>query len=153
MNILLEDKKALYKLSHNLISEKVERNFQSLNELKESAGNETKSSAGDKHETGRAMVHLEQEKMTRQLAVNQQMMNVFEKIEPDQEMDTVGLGSLVVTDKMQFFVSVALGKVNHSGNECFLLSLNSPIVQAFTGMKIGDQVNFNGQSYTIEELV
>ena len=35
--------------------------------LQESLNSETKSSAGDKHETGRAMVQLEQEKLGQQL--------------------------------------------------------------------------------------
>ena len=39
-----------------------------INEIQESLTSETKSSAGDKHETGRAMLQLEREKAGNQLA-------------------------------------------------------------------------------------
>lgn len=44
-----------------------------LRELNESAANNTKSSAGDKHETERAMVQIEQE------AIGKQLHEVLEK--------------------------------------------------------------------------
>ena len=50
----------------------VENRFQTIqktiDEIQESLTSETKSSAGDKHETGRAMLQLEREKAGNQLA-------------------------------------------------------------------------------------
>jgi hypothetical protein len=40
---------------------------QTMNDLKESASNETKSTAGDKHETALAMLQIEQENTNKQL--------------------------------------------------------------------------------------
>lgn len=56
----------------NQCLEFVENRFQTIqntiNEIQESLLSETKSSAGDKHETGRAMLQLEREKSGNQLA-------------------------------------------------------------------------------------
>ena len=49
-----------------------------LGELKEANTNETKSTAGDKHETGRAMVHLEQEKLYSQLGQFQKQFSLLQ---------------------------------------------------------------------------
>ncbi len=57
---------------HSALIEEVEKrsaNLQdSLNDALDSTANETKSTAGDKHETGRAMAQLEQEKIGSQIA-------------------------------------------------------------------------------------
>ena len=46
-----------------------------IQELQESLTSETKSSAGDKHETGRAMLQLEREKAGQQLAEIKKLIN------------------------------------------------------------------------------
>lgn len=153
MSKYLEIKKELYRLASQIISEKLKFNQVTLQELKESAGNETKSSAGDKHETGRAMVHLEQEKMVQQLASNQSIQSVLHKIDPEISSPAISLGSLVITDKLRFFVSVPLGKVELNKNEYYLVSLTSPLAKQFVGKQKGDCIQFNNQNYQIEEIV
>ncbi|PKQ61609.1 hypothetical protein BZG02_15605 [Labilibaculum filiforme] len=153
MSEILELKKELYRIANEIIGEKVERNKLSLQELKESAGSESKSSAGDKHETGRAMVHLEQEKMAQQLATNQSLQSVLVKIDPEISNSVISLGSLVITDKLRFFVSVALGKMELNNREYYLVSLTSPLAKQFIGKQIGDRVTFNEQEYLIEAIV
>ncbi|WP_461643186.1 hypothetical protein [Labilibaculum euxinus] len=153
MSKYLEIKKELYLYVYQTIEEKLQHNKLALQELKESAGSETKSSAGDKHETGRAMVHLEQEKMAQQFAGNQNMQNVLAKIDPEILNSSISLGSLVITDKLRFFVSVALGKVELDKKEYYLVSLTSPLAKQFIGKQKGDTVQFNNQDYAIEEIV
>jgi hypothetical protein len=153
MSKYLEIKKELYRLASQIISEKLKFNQVTLQELKESAGNETKSSAGDKHETGRAMVHLEQEKMVQQLASNQSIQSVLHKIDPEISNPAISLGSLVITDKLRFFVSVPLGKVELNNNEYYLVSLTSPLAKQFVGKQKGDSIQFNNQDYLVEEIV
>jgi hypothetical protein len=153
MSKYLEIKKELYRFACQIISEKLKFNQETLQELKESAGNETKSSAGDKHETGRAMFHLEQEKMAQQLATNQSIQAVLTKIDPEICHSSIVLGSLVITDKVRFFVSVALGKIHLGESDYYLVSLTSPLAKSFIGRQNGDVVAFNGQNYKIEEVV
>ena len=152
MNKYTQVKEELYRLASQIIGEKLERNKAILQELKESAGSETKSSAGDKHETGRAMVHLEQEKAVKQLNNNQTLKNTLDKIEPTFINPTVSIGSFIVTNKLSFFISVPLGKVVLGKEEYFLVSRTAPLVKNFIGRQKGDQVLFNGKEYLIEEI-
>ena len=50
----------------HLLDNKIAELQKILRSLGESAANDTKSSAGDKHETARAMIHIEQETITKQ---------------------------------------------------------------------------------------
>ncbi len=153
MSEYLDIKKELYRLACQIIREKLKFNQVTLQELKESAGSETKSSAGDKHETGRAMVHLEQEKMAQQSASNQSIQSVLTKIDPAISNSVISLGSLVITDKLRFFVSVALGKVEVNNKEYYLVSPTSPLAKQFIGKQKGNTIQFNNKDYQIEEIV
>ncbi|WP_333780672.1 hypothetical protein [Tenacibaculum retecalamus] len=64
---------------------------------------ETKSSAGDKHETGRAMLQLEMEKAGQQLSGITKMKEILSKINVDKVSKVAHLGSVVKTSKASFF--------------------------------------------------
>lgn len=79
--------------------------------LQHDVANESKSSAGDKHETARAMMNLEQEKLERQYQELMTMKDRFDKINFESPIDKIQLGSLIETNKGFFLLSVGLGKV------------------------------------------
>ena len=60
-------KKIVHERFLSLIEESISRIQKVLDELKDSGANETKSTAGDKHETGLAMIQIEQANMRSQL--------------------------------------------------------------------------------------
>jgi hypothetical protein len=146
-------KEELYLIASQQVEERLKQNKLVLKELKESAGSETKSSAGDKHETGRAMVHLEQEKMAQQFANNQTIKNVLDQIDPQITNSSIAFGSLVITDKLRFFIAVALGKIQLNGFDYYLVSKTSPLAKQFIGNKKGNVVQFKGQQYLIHETI
>src|SRR5687768_12720446 len=84
---------------------------QTLQGLIESAGDETKSSAGDKYETGRAMLHIEQDNVRRQMAEVLAQQAVLNKIDPDSHHEQTGIGSLVNAGTGFYFLSIGLGKM------------------------------------------
>ncbi|WP_321308131.1 hypothetical protein [Marinifilum fragile] len=143
----------LYNKVQELIQSKIKTNQESLSALKESVGNETKSTAGDKHETGRAMMHLEQEKVMRQLANNQKLKSIVDRINPKINNETVQLGSLVITNHISFYVLAGLGQMELNGQNYFIVSFQSELVQAFKGKRKGDDLIFKGQNYTIQEIL
>ena len=59
-------KQNIYSQCLLILNQKIEELNSALATATESANNETKSSAGDKHETARAMMQLEQEKLSLQ---------------------------------------------------------------------------------------
>ncbi|MBK7855608.1 MAG: hypothetical protein IPJ79_12525 [Bacteroidetes bacterium] len=72
-------KHAAYIKCVSIIDERIAGLKNSIATLLDDAESEMKSSAGDKHETSRAMMQLEQEKLTYQLAEAENQKAVLEK--------------------------------------------------------------------------
>lgn len=115
----------------------------------ESANSETKSSAGDKYETGRAMAQLERDRHAQLLAEAQRMLADLEKINPDITLSVAVPGSLVQTSRGTFFISISAGKLTVEGADYFAVSPASPIGALLLGKRVGDVVTFNRMSYAV----
>ena len=94
-------KQQLYNQCTALIQKKRLQIEGSIALLQVSLTSESKSTAGDKHETGRAMIQLEREKLGNQLKQLELQEAVLRKIQTDKKSDLIVLGSYVVTDNMQ----------------------------------------------------
>lgn len=117
--------------------------------MRQSVQSESKSTAGDKHETGRAMIHLEQEKLQKQLAEAKSLLAELEQIKSDLFCETVQQGALVKTDRTTFFIAAGLGKVSVGGVDVFVISSQSPIAKQMLGKKAGERFAMNGTEYAI----
>src|ERR1700741_1542013 len=115
-------KEKLIAACKDLLTQKLKDLQNALHEVLAAGNNETKSTAGDKHETGRAMMQLEQEKLSGQLQLADKELADFDKIDFSKTVEKVVLGSLVDTDKGLFLVAVSLGKVNLDGKTIFVIS-------------------------------
>lgn len=142
-------KKQLLAHCTGIAKSKVEALEGELKATREATASESKSTAGDKHETGRAMMHLEQEKLHKQLAEAQTVLAELTRIDPEIEQSKVGLGSLFKTNKGDFFLAAGLGKAEFEGNSYFVLSTKAPIAAKFIGKEAGDKVEMNGMMYDI----
>lgn len=135
-----------------LLNEKIQTLQQTLKALTESAANETKSTAGDKHETALAMLQLEQEKVSRQLKTVLDQKVILEAIDPSLKSIRIVSGSLVKTDKGFLFLSVALGKIMVDDTTVIALSPQSPLGKKLMGLKRKDYTDIKGTSYTVETI-
>lgn len=135
-----------------ILEEKVAAIKSDLDELSKDVQGESKSSAGDKHETARAMMNLEQEKLGRQLEEVIKMREAFEQIEFGKTSAIVIPGSLIFTDKGIFWLSIPLGKIVFEEKEIILLSPGSPLGKAILHSEIGQKVEINKTSYCIESI-
>ena len=135
-----------------MVNDKISLLQQVLADLKETGANETKSTAGDKHETALAMLQIEQANKREQLAQIITQKKVLEKINPANVASIVVNGSLVKTDNGYLFVSVALGKAVIEGITFMALSPQSPLGKQLMGLKAGDTAIINNKSYYIEGL-
>ena len=99
---------------------------------------ETKSSAGDKHETGRAMLQLEMEKAGQQLAAVQQMQQTLAKINSSKPSTNIALGSVIKTSSAYYFLSISAGELKDKETEYFAISPSSPIGKLLVGKKAED---------------
>ncbi|MFM2225215.1 MAG: hypothetical protein RJA07_1417 [Bacteroidota bacterium] len=135
-----------------IASEKVQLLQQRLDDLKESGANETKSTAGDKHETALAMVQIEQANIRKQLEEALAQKTILEKINPTILTDKIIHGSLVKTNNGYFFVSIALGKASIENITVIALSPQSPLGIKLMGLKVDGQAKVNEQIYIIESV-
>ena len=111
-----------------------------LKDLSEGANNDAKSSAGDKHETARAMMQLEQEKVGKQLKDAEEMSAFLEKINVLAHQEKVTLGSLVKTNAGLFYIAAAIGKLNVKNQEVYVLSPKSPLGAKLVGLRVNNKI-------------
>jgi transcription elongation GreA/GreB family factor len=122
-------------------------------DAQQSANNETKSSAGDKHETGRALLQLEQEKNTKQLTDVLALKEKLLKIDPSLTSETVSLGSVVMSSSGNFYIAIAAGKLEVQSDNFFAISPVSPIATKLLGLRANDSIQFNGTTYQIRYVL
>jgi hypothetical protein len=135
-----------------LLEERIFELNHALNDLKSGAENDSKNSAGDKHETARAMMQLEQEKITRQLDEVIKQQNELKKMDINVSSPVIVSGTLVRTNIIYMFLAIPLGKVVIDGIPVMVLSPQSPIGMKLTGRKTGGSFELNGLDYRIEEF-
>ena len=145
-------KEKLYQACFDFASQRIKALNDAQKELSEDAGSEAKSSAGDKHETGRAMMQLEQEKNADQLSKASELLKAMEKIDPSVVSDKVALGTLVITNRGQFYIAISAGKISIDGKDYFAVSPQAPIAVKLIGLKTKQSFQFNGVEYLVEEV-
>lgn len=123
-----------------------------LETIAESKANETKSSVGDKYETGRAMLQIDEDKILSQLQFNRFTQGQLEQIKLNEKTDRVQNGSLVQTGKGLYFVGIGLGKVKVGSTLCYCVSLQSPVGKALIGQKLGAEIAINQVRMTIQGI-
>lgn len=115
-----------------------------MQEVQNAANNESKSSAGDKHETAKAHAQNETERIGKQLQLLRQMQLELKQI-PTDVHSKIQLGTLIETNLVanglsNFYFSVALGKVVCNEIEYMAVSMNSPLGVLLRNKKAGDSV-------------
>lgn len=135
-----------------IINERIESAKLAIASAKESRDNETKSSVGDKYETGRAMMQMELEKNRVQLNKVLRIKNELEQIDPHKKYNRVEFGSLVKASNGSYFISTAIGKLNITDNTIYSISLASPIGKLLYNKKAGDKFKFQGKEISILEI-
>lgn len=123
-----------------------------LADLKESGANETKSTAGDKHETALAMLQIEQANSRTQLEGAYLQKKNLEKINPSIAATWVVPGSLIKTSRGYLFLSLSMGKATLDGITVTTLSPQSPLGIKLMGLKKGDTAEVNNNTFFIESI-
>lgn len=152
MHSSLETKENLYLQCVYFVEKRFQTIQNTINEIQESLTSETKSSAGDKHETGRAMLQLEREKAGNQLAEIQKIKENLSKISSSNTSKHIGLGSVVYTNKGNYFIAISAGELRVENEVFFAISPKTPIGQLLMGKTIYDEVIFREQKFNIEQV-
>ena len=149
----LSIKQQLFDHCEQYVNQKITTAQQAIEAAQKAANEETKSSVGDKYETGRAMMQLEKEKYASQLNEGLKLQKVLTQITPQASHQTVGLGSLIVTPQANYYIAISAGKVIIDQQSYFTISLASPIGQVLQGAQEGDTITFRNQKLTITNVI
>lgn len=120
--------------------------------VKDSMGSDTKSSAGDKYETGREMMNQERDKLQSQLGVIDRQLESLNQIKLNKRFEKIDFGAVVKTSRAHYFISISYGKISIQDKDYFMISAVTPLAQLMIGKKPGDKLNWNGKEILIEEL-
>ncbi len=149
MNDLADCKRALYAHCQQYVQQRVTTARQAMENAQAAANEESKSSAGDKYETGRAMAQLERDRHAQLLAEARKLEADLSRIQADKPYTTALPGSLVTTDRGQFFISISAGKITLDGQDYFAISPASPVGAALIGLHAGDSFTLNNSRQQI----
>lgn len=133
-----------------VVNHKIARLHLLLQELRESASGETKSTAGDKHETGLAMIQIEQANVQGQLKEINDQKTLLMTINPSITSNIVSTGSVILTNRGYLFISAALGKATVDGKSVIALSQHSPLGKLLMGLSKGERITMKEIEYLIE---
>ena len=124
-----------------------------IDSILQEMGNETKSSAGDKHETGRAMLQLEREKLGQQLYEAEKVKLLLRNIKIDNDFTKAGLGNLVYTSKNTYFIAISAGEFENNNTSIYCISAQTPVGKLLMGSSVGDQISFRGEIFVIRKIL
>lgn len=136
----------------SILEEKIKLAKENFDLLRESLVSDSKSSAGDKHETARAMVQIEMEQAGKQVNDIENLKHIFDKIS-FTPTDVIKMGSLVETNKGLFLISIPLGKIEADGKEIFCLGNQAPLAKELLGKKTGDKITFMNHQQEIISVI
>lgn len=69
------------------------------------------------------------------------------------KLKTGQLGSLVITNKARFYISVSLGEFFFGGERFYAISEESPMAKIMQGKKVGDEFILNKIQQKIEQIL
>ncbi|KQC33077.1 hypothetical protein AAU57_06925 [Nonlabens sp. YIK11] len=148
----IQFKTAIHNKCLEIVQQQLDTIQSSMDQLMEAKSNETKSSAGDKYETGMAMIQNQEDLYRRQHMDTASKLQLLKSIDPTVTHQKIDQGSLVELSTGWFYISVALGKLDLNEREVFVLSLQSPLGILLKGRSAGDQVTFNGKQIIVKTV-
>lgn len=131
------------------IAEKIEK-LKNFIEFTQEASRDIKKTP--KYDSMREEMQEEIYQMQRQLgALNDLRRNMAKVLNTATER--VQLGSLVITNKARFYISVSLGEFFFEGDRFYAISSESPMAKKMMGMKSGDEFTLNKIHQKIVEVL
>jgi len=153
MNNSTNIKKQILDKIISIIDERIKSTKLAIAFAKESRDNETKCSSGDKYETGRTMMNFELEKTRVLLNKTLSIKNDLLQIDLHKKHDKVTFGSLVFTNNGNYFISIAIGKIEVANETFYSISLASPIGKLLNNKTKDDKFSFQNREITILKIV
>jgi hypothetical protein len=142
-------KKELYELCVSYVRKSMDAAELGIKEAQKASNEDTKSSAGDKYETGRAMMQQETNRNLAQLNEANKLMVALNRISTGGTSAKAETGSVIITNNGNFYLAISAGSLSVNGQPYFAVSPGSPIGMMLMGKQAGDSFTLNGKSYAI----
>jgi len=150
---MIDLKKELYKQCLDYVHKMMAAAQLAITEAQNASNDDTKSSAGDKYETGRAMMQQEKDRNLVQLNEANKLKVALNNINADHTSPIIDAGSLVITNNETFYMAISAGMINLDNEKYYAVSLSSPIGLKLKGHKKGDEFLLNGKHYQVKTVV
>ena len=145
-------KKEVIKAIEKELEERLAISTQTYNDALESRNNDTKSSAGDKYETSRAMMQQEMDNAEVRIHQVKVFKNELKRLPIKEKTDIIISGSFVETDRGLYFLGLSLGKLEIQNQIVYAISTASPLGKMLLHKKVGDEINLNNTQQTIKSI-
>lgn len=103
----------------------------------------------DRYDSFRSQLLRKRDMFAQQLAKNNELLSLLDKIDPDKKLSRVEFGALVITENQKLFISISLGKMNIDGEDYYAISAAVPVYKAMEHKKAGHEFIFNGKKNKI----
>ena len=124
-----------------------------LSSLQDALASESKSTAGDKHETGRAMIHQEMRQVNGTLQRSRLALQELTRMQSSSEPPLrVASGVLVETNGPWVLVGLPFGKMNVEETLVLGVSSEAPLAKSWSGAELGDEVRMGPSTFLIKAL-
>ncbi|WP_299152756.1 transcription elongation factor [uncultured Christiangramia sp.] len=146
-------KQELLEKCEHFIQQKTAALQYAMQGLKQDLENESKSSAGDKFETGREMINIEWNKISNQLQQYEQMRSVLKQINVQVDSGIAKAGSIIFTENANYFISIPAGEIIVQDTRFYAIGSKAPVAIAMLGKTENESYTFNQQSVRIEKII
>ena len=134
------------------LEEQIQQAVRDLGLAKESRDSDTKSSAGDKYETGREMMQREMDKLNASVDIYRQQLIKLKSIDPLKTTDFVTHGSCIKTNFETYYMAIGMGQMQIASETIYVISPESPLGTLLMGKKVGDTIELRGRQINIKQL-
>jgi transcription elongation GreA/GreB family factor len=145
-------KATLLQEAKTILDDRIKMAFDAMQAAQASANSESKSSAGDKYETGRAMGQIERDLNAHQYEKLKRERQTLDRIDICLAPNRVAVGSLVSTSVGKFWIAVSLGILTIDDQQTMVVSAASPIGQVLMGLQAGAEFVFQQKKATITSI-
>ena len=142
-------KEKLHNLCIAYVQGRMQASEQAIAEAQQAVNDDTKSSAGDKYETGREMMQQETNRNLAQLNEANKLMVALNLVGYKSISTKIETGSVVKTNNGDFYIAISAGILQLEDKSYFAISPASPIGLKLKGLQAGDSFTLNGKNYQI----
>ncbi|MBB5396430.1 3-oxoacyl-ACP synthase [Mucilaginibacter sp. AK015] len=145
-------KAKLHALCVSYVTNRMQAAQQAIAEAQQAQSDDTKSSAGDKYETGREMAQQETNRNLAQLDEANKLMVALNTIALNSTSQKAETGSVICTNNGNFYLAISAGTLTVDGSDYIAVSPASPIGHRLKDKKPGDEFILNEKTYQIQHI-